>query len=129
MDALETTTIASDAIIDIKPGSNKNPIHNKEKLVPVAILGSANFDVTNVDIATLTFGPGEAAPVHLKNGQLPPDHYVDVNGDGYLDLVAHFQTLEAGLGSIDVEQACLLGKTFDGSLFGDCDLLSYPGNK
>jgi hypothetical protein len=126
MDAIETTTIASGAAIDIKPGSDKNPINKNANLVTVAILGSADFDVANVDVTTLAFGPGEAAPEHLKNGALP-GHSEDVNGDGYNDLVTHYSVAASGVGSSDVLQACLLGETLDGSLFGDCDSVSHPG--
>ena len=70
--------------IDIKPGSDPNSINTKSMgLVPVAILGSDDFDATDVDVGTVTFGPGLASPVH--NG-----HIEDVNGDGILDFVVHF---------------------------------------
>ena len=126
MDAIETTTIASGASIDIKPGSATNPVNKNAKLVTVAILGSATFDVAEVDVTTLAFGPGEAAPAHLKNGALP-GHSGDVNGDGYTDLVTHYSVPTSGVGSSDVLQACLLGEKQDGSLFGDCDPVSHPG--
>jgi hypothetical protein len=45
-----TIGIASAQVIDIKPGSCPNPFNGKSKgSVPVAILGSADFDVTTVD--------------------------------------------------------------------------------
>ena len=47
--------IASAQVIDIKPGSCPNPFNGKSKgSVPLAILGSADFDVTTVDPATIT---------------------------------------------------------------------------
>ena len=47
--------IASAQVIDIKPGSCPNPFNGKSKgSVPVAIIGSADFDVTTVDPATIT---------------------------------------------------------------------------
>jgi len=40
--------------VDIKPGSCPNPINvNSNGLLPVAILGTAEFDVNNIDISTL----------------------------------------------------------------------------
>ena len=46
--------IANAQVIDIKPGSCPNPFNGKSKgSVPVAILGSADFDVTSVDPTTI----------------------------------------------------------------------------
>ena len=50
-----TMGIASAQVIDVKPGSCPNPFNGKSKgSVPVAIIGSADFDVTTVDPATIT---------------------------------------------------------------------------
>jgi len=100
--------------IDIKPGSDPNSINPKSMgLVPVAILGSADFDVIEVDIATVTFGPEGAAPVH-------DGHLEDVNGDGLTDLVVHFVQKETGLSDSDTE-AELNGATLDGTEFCGMD--------
>ena len=100
--------------IDIKPGSDPNSINPKSMgLVPVAILGSADFDVIEVDIATVTFGPEGAAPVH-------DGHLEDVNGDGLTDLVVHFVQKETGLSDSDIE-ADLNGETHDGTGFCGMD--------
>ena len=71
--------------IDIKPGSFPNSLNvNSKGMVPVAILGSADFDVMMVDPPTvllswdgISFVPG-----------VPPLRwaYEDVNGDGFMDL-------------------------------------------
>ncbi len=55
--------------IDIKPGSDPNSINLKSKgVIPVAILGSAIFDVTYVDVTTLVFAG--ASPAHDLNDPL-----------------------------------------------------------
>ena len=108
--------------IDIKPGSDPNSINTKSKgVIPVAILGSAIFDVTTVDVTTLEFGPDGATPAHdLTDPVVYADHLQDVNLDGFTDLVCHFKTQEAGLVMGDTD-ATLTGDTNDGETFTGMD--------
>jgi formylglycine-generating enzyme len=102
------------ALIDIRPGSNTNPINPRSRgVIPVAILGSANFDVNAVDVSTLALGPDGAAP---KTG----GHVEDVNDDGRMDLVCQFPTGETGIASGDAN-ACVTGELLDGTPFEGCD--------
>jgi len=106
--------------IDIKPGSDPNSVNPKSKgLVPVAILGSDTFDVLDVDVTTLAFGPSGAAPAH--NG-----HLEDVNDDGFTDLVTHYKQKETGITKGDTE-ACLTGQTTGGTPIEGCDSIKIPG--
>ena len=106
-----------DVIIDIKPGSEINPINTKAKgVIPVAILGSDTLDVLDVDPTTLEFGPFGAGIAHKKV------HYEDVNEDGILDLVAHFKTQETGIANGDTE-AFLSGAFLDGEPFLASDVI------
>jgi hypothetical protein len=86
----------------------------------VAILGSADFDVTGLVPETLVFGPA-AAPL-LHDG-----HLEDANGDGIVDLLAHFDPSETGIGAGDV-LACVAGETTDRLPFTGCDRVAVgPG--
>lgn len=99
----EVTVIPITIVIDIKPGSDENPINLKSKgVIPVAILTVENFDAISVDVATLKFGPKGVAPV--KN------NLEDVDKDGDLDLILHFDTQSIGLIS-NSTSVDLIGKT------------------
>jgi hypothetical protein len=101
--------------IDIKPGSDVNPINPRSRgVIPVAILGSDTFDVADVDASTLAFGP-DRAPLAQGGGL----QVVDVNGDGFPDLLAHFRTQETGIAFGDTE-ACVSGELLDGTPFEGC---------
>jgi len=92
--------------IDIVPGlaSNKVLLFSKDgvptAIVPVAILSSAVFDATMVDVYTLKFA---ATPVLTLHG-VPLCARLDVNGDGRRDLVCAFELHGLSLG----EQAAIL---------------------
>lgn len=83
--------------ISIKPGSgDKAPVNPKSRgNIPVALLSSADFDALKVDatVDSLTFGGtgDEKSLIRCnKNGE-------DVDGDGRLDLVCHFDNQAANL--------------------------------
>jgi len=113
----EILPLTIDVDIDIKPGSDPNSINlNGKGIIPVAILGTTNsgFNVLDVDVTTLAFGPNGAPPIHRVGA-----HFEDVNDDGYLDLVSHFRTQATGIVIGDLE-ACITGE-IAGIPFEGCD--------
>jgi hypothetical protein len=102
--------------VDIKPGSDTNPINPMHRgVIPVAILGSDAFDVADIDATTLAFGPEGSAPGHPQDG-----HLEDLNDDRLTDLLSHYPTAETGIAFGDTE-ACVTGETLDGTPFVGCD--------
>lgn len=110
--------------IDIKPGSESNNINLKSKgVIPVAILTTktamgepVDFDATTVDVDNVVFGPAKAKEVHKKA------HFEDVDNDGDLDMVLHFDLQDTGIEADDTE-ACLTGKTTDSKNIKGCDVI------
>jgi len=89
--------------VDIKPGSWPNPICIKSKGVfAVAICGTKDFDVKTVDPATvklyITGIAQGVSPIRWSYQDVatpytgPPGGGQALGGDGYLDIVFHFDT-------------------------------------
>jgi outer membrane protein assembly factor BamB len=107
--------------LDIKPGSDNNPINPKSNgIIPVAILTTDTFDATTVDPLSVRFGPKEAQEAHGKG------HIEDVNQDGEPDLVLHFSTQETGIACGDTS-ASLTGETGDGEPIQGSDTIKTVG--
>jgi len=113
---LFTIVTSMEIDLDIQPGSDPNSINpSLEGVLPVAILGSDSFDVADVDVTTLAFGPNSAPLAHWRG-----PHFEDVDGDGVTDLLAHFRVEETGIQFGDME-ACITGELSDGTPFQGCD--------
>lgn len=108
---------AINAEIDIFPGSDDNPINLSRKgVIPVAILTTETLNVLDIDLSSIEFGPLGAREIH-KNS-----HFEDINYDGMVDLVLHFEVEEAGIlcGSAFTS---LTGMTFDGQPIEGSDII------
>lgn len=83
--------------IDIKPGSYPNCFNlNGNGVIPVAILGSAEFEVAEIDVSSLDFA---GLDIRVKGNDKPQCSVEDVSGDftspegapdGYDDLVCQY---------------------------------------
>jgi hypothetical protein len=98
-DSLAFTVEAPSVLaIDIKPGSDPNPINlGSRGVVPVAILGSEGFDPTALPISAIHFAG--AAPDKCHTADVAP-------ADGYTDLFCHFRTQSLDL-TADSTEACV----------------------
>ncbi|MCZ7556549.1 MAG: T9SS type A sorting domain-containing protein [Bacteroidia bacterium] len=129
------------AHVDVKPGSCPNSFNpgNKGNL-PVAILGSAGFDVTNIDPATVKLnGVSRTGGTSVSDVSMPYGMFqmgcMDCNYGGpdlMNDLVVHFksQDVAATLGQVafnDCVPVEITGNFYDGTPFVGYDILRIVG--
>jgi hypothetical protein len=138
-------------LLDIKPGSCPNPMNvknNGKGKLPVALMGTENFDVGLVDWATLTLARADGVGASVMPLEGPPGPHTvvedvgspfdgelceceehDGQGDGLLDLSMKFSRPELidvleldDLGSGDTIELVLSGALLDGTPFeaSDC---------
>ena len=96
-------------VIDIKPGSDRNPVNlNSGGVTPVAVLTTDDFDATMLDGGTVTLAGATARHSAVE----------DVDGDGDLDMIFHVPTRELSLDGT-ATSATLEGVTLEGiAVFG-----------
>jgi hypothetical protein len=101
-----------DAVIDINPGSDINPINLKSKgLVPVALLTTDSMDALTVDLSSIIFAGAKPVKWGVQ----------DIDGDGNDDVLLHFKTGELSDLSSSSTEAVLTGATIDSTLFSGKD--------
>ena len=118
--------------IDIKPQSCPNPLNVKKKgVLPVAILGTENFDVTEVDPATVELEGVSPLRWALEDVATPDEPFLGkvdcmdctTDGpDGWLDLTLKFDVQEVVAALGDVEDGDCLVLTLTGKKFGGADI-------
>lgn len=143
--------------LDIKPGSCPNPFNrNSNGMLPVALVGTADFDVTQVDLSTVRLrrSDGVGGEVAPNEGPPGPQSVIadvatlfvgeecgchDFEGDGIDDLSMKFAVQEIvdalQLGAVEPQtmiELVVTGLLMDGTEFtttGDCIwMLSPPGH-
>jgi hypothetical protein len=131
---------AREVTLDIKPGSCPNPIngnsaHGQGKAVlPVAIMGTADFDVHDIDLTTVTLNGSNPVRWDYHDVGAPPDDPDDecacaeAGPDGYDDLTMKFYSAEivASLGDESVVR--VEGQLFDGTSFEGQDCVTLVGD-
>lgn len=108
-----TDASAKQVNIEVKPGDDSGwaPINPRSRgKIPVAILSTSIFDALTVDASSLHFGSTGEEDSLAKCGKKGED----VNGDGMLDLVCHFNNQAAGFKLTD-EEGILKGSLKDGT--------------
>ena len=130
--------------LDIKPERCPNPLNIRSfGLLPAVILGTEDFDVNDVDPATVLLEGIAPAGWHFEDVSTPVEAGGDPcecrigSADGYLDLHLRFpveelvETLEAGGPLEDGEEIVLTltGATYDGTSIegSDCILVIDKG--
>jgi hypothetical protein len=79
--------------IDIKPGSDPSCFNNDgHGVIPVAILGTADFDVSQIDAGSVQLEGLEVSAKGKSNKLLAA--YEDVNGDDFTDLVLKIEDVD-----------------------------------
>ncbi len=120
IDGVQSDNTANAAVAVHVFVGDPNAINPKSNdVISVAVLGSVNFDATQVDFSTAEFGPGKASPIH-------DGHVEDVNNDDFLDMVLHFNTQDTGI-TCDDTQSTLSGGTFGGDAFTGTDSVKAAG--
>jgi len=117
--------------VDIKPGSCPNPLNVKSKgVLPVAILGSEDLDVTDIDPASIRLG-GVVAPLRSSIEDVSHPWNVedceDYGVDGYDDLTLKFdnQQIVAALVAAfdeDIEDGDVFELNLTGTLADDTQI-------
>ena len=99
--------------IDIKPGSDPNCFNNDgHGVIPVAILGSADFDVNEIDPSTVQLEGLDVRAVGKSNKFLA--RIEDSNLDGFDDLVVQIEDQD-GTFSLGDATATVTGSLLDGT--------------
>ncbi|MFC1551921.1 SBBP repeat-containing protein [Candidatus Latescibacterota bacterium] len=132
--------------LDIKPTSCPNPLNvNSNGVLPAAILGTEDFDVTNIDIGTIKLEGVELLRSNIEDVSTPASEDNDCDcttegSDGYDDLTTKFDSqdiVEAIVETFgEVDDGEILTLTITGNLINgtpiegkDCVILKVKGSK
>jgi hypothetical protein len=113
-------------VVDIKLGSNRNAFKLKPKgVLPVSILGSNDYDVTEIDVSSLLLEE-EVAPLRSR---------LQKRADGYMDLKLKFssEAVQNALGNLQPGQTYdvwITGNFWDGTrILGSDSFVAAPRSR
>lgn len=93
--------IRSDIVIDLhhrpRVGGMQRRRPQKSRRIQLALLGSANLDLDEIEISQLRLETGTTQPLHPSQLRANRRHRRDWNGDGFEDLILHFNSAETRL--------------------------------
>lgn len=116
----ENTEICPVAVyVDIKPGGCPTPINvGSEGVLPVAVLGTGDFDISTIDPQSITlagvpplrWSTGDVAtPYEINYDECDINDCHELTGDGYVDLELKFDSQEIAAAIQDVyDRECLI---------------------
>jgi hypothetical protein len=112
--------------VDVKPTSCRNPFNVGQKgVTPVAVLGTGDFDVTQVDpasvmlegVAPLRWAYEDVAtPYEPYVGKEDPYDCTTEGADGYMDLTLKFKSQEIAAALGEVADGDVIVVTLNGNL-------------
>jgi uncharacterized delta-60 repeat protein len=116
-------TVVTAVSVDIKPGSDTNPINLSSRgVIPVAILTTKTFDATTVDPLTVCFGDADDRSQRDCTAVPTMGEVTDVNRDRRADLLLGYEVNQTGIDPGDTT-ACLAGRTRTGASIEGCDVI------
>ena len=115
--------------IDVAPGDSTNIVNlNRGGNVSIAILTTADFDASTVDVSTLCFGDADAPAERACVERHGDGHLQDVDRDGDRDLLLHYLVSDVGIDAGD-SRACVKGRTTSGTGVFGCDAVAPMLNR
>ena len=123
--ALKADPLPLEVEIDVKPGSDRNPINPRSRgLISVAILSTDTFDATTLDPETIELSGAKVA-IRRRGEFLVQEKDVDHDGDIDLLVKIDSQGLVIEPGATIVT---LTGRTFDGIRIEGSDDIALVGD-
>ena len=89
-------------------------------MIPVAILGSDNINVYDIDVESLSL-QGLGVKMAGKSKKYLA-HYEDVNGDEYIDIILQFEDSDSWM-ILENAEAKLTGKLLEGTAIQGSDTI------